>query len=120
MTSKILVTRLCNEAKRLEAKARALRKQANQIWLENSCKEKNIKDTLTYAANQRCRCGAGMAYDRNDDDADKWVCSRVLLGQVPNDRRLHDIFPFSKYKIQTEFTSKDGSTTRPHPLFNLI
>jgi hypothetical protein len=86
---------------------------------------------LLYAATGRCRCGAGLAYPLDHEQAFKlraWVCSAVLKGEVdpPADRRLpfgiegapkgdHDAFDWAMYKVreETSIRNEGGCTTRP-------
>jgi hypothetical protein len=91
---------------------------------------------LSYAASARCRCGAGLAYPdsvrclSDEPRPDKWMCARVLLGEVPDSEGVHvvgfgerpgaypeaphDAFPFWCWEIKSECQpSADGRTTRP-------
>ena len=64
---------------------------------------------LTYAANHRCRCGAGLAYVDHPDST-MWKCSALLLGL--EDRRVDHTppRPFVFWDIPDEH---DEITTRP-------
>lgn len=75
---------------------------------------------LLYSATGRCRCGAGLAYPLDHEDALKlraWVCSDGLKegrwqdGSIDPD---HDSFPFAFHKIREETSiNGNGDTTRP-------
>ena len=76
---------------------------------------------LTYAAYDRCPCGAGLAYTPKNTDPFKgyWDCSDILLeraktkdepGYIQHTAQL----PFIFYEIKSEDQpSANGATTRP-------
>ncbi len=69
---------------------------------------------LLYSATSRCKCGAGLAYPDNTDDALRigaWVCADALKGASGE----HESFPFAFYKIreETSINNRAGATTRP-------
>lgn len=71
---------------------------------------------LLYAATARCRCGAGVAYPLDHDDAARraaWMCSSVLKGT--EEPSQHEEFPFAFWKIreETSINNRCGATTRP-------
>ena len=73
-------------------------------------------DELEYAAQNRCRCGAGLAAPIDFSDSmtiRAWVCSLVLKHGASGDG--HDAFPFAFYKIreETSINNRSGMTTRP-------
>lgn len=79
-------------------------------------------EQLRYSATARCRCGSGLAYNRETIGQEKmldqaWVCAAVLLGEVPDvpeQHGKHDQFPFFMYEIKDEGQpSAEGRTTRP-------
>ncbi len=87
-------------------------------------------EELLYAATERCRCGAGLAYPRKHELAmaiSAWICSAVLKGDgVAHDQSLasfgktappgeHDSLPFAFYKVreETSINNRGGHTTRP-------
>lgn len=72
---------------------------------------------LIYSATARCKCGAGLAYPTNHDEAFKiaaWVCSFALKNAdaSPED---HQSFPWFMYKVREETSVNNGGghTTRP-------
>ena len=71
---------------------------------------------LLYAATERCRCGAGLAYPLGHEAAFKlrmWACSAVLHGEAQGED--HDGYPFALYKIreETSINNRGGHSTRP-------
>jgi len=71
--------------------------------------------SLLYSAVARCRCGAGLAYPLDHDEALRrrsWTCSRILRGEPATGD--HDDLPFAFYEIKSEGQpSARGATTRP-------
>lgn len=72
---------------------------------------------LLYAATGRCKCGAGLAYPLDYEDAMRmqaWVCSRVLKGEVSMSTN-HEAFAFSMWKVreETSINNLEKATTRP-------
>lgn len=82
-----------------------------------------IRKKLTYAATQRCLCGAGMAYGDMTYDEDSsfvkpyngyWDCSAILDGTADKNIKHEAKLPFSFYEINSENQpSARGDTTRP-------
>lgn len=78
--------------------------------------ERTYPDTeLLYAATSRCKCGAGLAYPIDSEQAMKfgaWVCSRVLNGGATGE---HESFLWAFYKVraETSVNNDGGRTTRP-------
>lgn len=77
---------------------------------------------LVYAADVRCPCGAGMAYDSRGESGGArgyWECSAILLGTAipsgdPGAVRHEAKLPFVFYEIKSEHQpSAHGATTRP-------
>ncbi len=71
---------------------------------------------LLYAATDRCRCGAGLAYPLDPDKAFElraWVCSDYLKDQARGGN--HDKLPFAFWKVreETSINNHGGATTRP-------
>lgn len=77
--------------------------------------ERTYTDTeLLFAATARCRCGLGLAYPLDHDEAWKikaWVCAGVLHGMTYGE---HDAYSWSEYKIreETSINNSAGTTTR--------
>jgi hypothetical protein len=79
-------------------------------------REKLLK-RLVFSADERCECGAGLAYDRRAGHP-VWDCSAILLGDalltagergVANHRT-----PCGYYEIVSEQNAAaEGATTRP-------
>ncbi len=80
---------------------------------------------LLYAATARCPCGAGLAYDQ-DEEGDgvfrgpsAWECSAILMDAAipsgaPGAVQHTDRLPFVFYEIKSEGQpSAKGATTRP-------
>lgn len=73
---------------------------------------------LIYAAFNRCKCGAGLAYPRGCGGWHYWACSDLLTGRAaatdPNDAWAHSPrLPFVAYEIKSEQQpSANGATTR--------
>lgn len=122
------------EADALEAKARGLREKASEAR-QAELEAQPLFDRLIYAANARCNCGAGLAYDpanKGDKDSpfkgpNKWECGDILRyktltldEQAVVASKTHDRgFPFAFYEIKSENQpSANGQTTRPPPLIN--
>ncbi len=78
--------------------------------------EPALTDTeLLYAAGNRCRCGAGLAYPLDSELSFKlaaWVCSKALKGDVEGE---HDSYPWAYYKVreETSINNVGGYTSRP-------
>jgi len=83
-----------------------------------------IRKKLTYAADLRCPCGAGMAYApilTEDTTLPQrwpyngyWDCSAILDGTADTKAKHEAQLPFSFYEIKSENQpSANGSTTRP-------
>jgi len=91
-------------------------------------------EELLYSATARCRCGAGLAYPLDHDEAMKiraWCCSFVMKSEgskvtdqtqhafagKSNEPRPgeHDAFPFAFFKIreETSVNNAGGHSTRP-------
>lgn len=69
---------------------------------------------LTYAADSRCVCGAGLAYPDLISSRGAWYCSAILLGQAQPGTEHSPAFPFTFYEINSEGQpSAYGTTTRP-------
>lgn len=79
---------------------------------------------LTWAATDRCPCGAGLAYDESCQLEDVpqvwpyngyWECSAILLGTaVPGEATHTAKLPFAYYSIKSDNQpSANGRTTRP-------
>lgn len=92
---------------------------------------------LIFAANSRCKCGAGLCYvkdreDRKIETGDKWICSSILLSDIKlkvkteggffgggtiedeNGVEHNQSYPFVSYEIKSEDQpSANGATTRP-------
>lgn len=72
---------------------------------------------LIYAATQRCRCGAGLAYPRYAEPfgpTANWDCSAILTGTARTDVVHEDSLPFAFHKIKSEQQpSGNGASTRP-------
>ena len=71
---------------------------------------------LLYAATDRCRCGAGLAYPLDHAEARKlgaWVCSAQLKIDAGAPER-HESFHWSMYKIreETSINNTGGHSTR--------
>lgn len=71
---------------------------------------------LLYAATDRCRCGAGLAYPLDHEEAFKlsaWICSAYLKGEVTEG--MHDSLHWAFYKVreETSINNMGGRTTRP-------
>lgn len=65
---------------------------------------------LTFAAEKRCPCGAGLAYAPGDD---YWDCSAILLGTADKGVQHTAKLPFVFYEIKSENQpSANGRTTR--------
>lgn len=113
------------EADALASRAQQLREQARIERMEEG-RKRQLAERLRYAAYDRCRCGAGLAYDPFQEDSptspfrgpDAWECSALLLATEPIDeerRSLHTpALPFAFYEIKSEDQpSARGATTRP-------
>lgn len=72
-------------------------------------------DELIYAANKRCRCGAGMAYPKGIGMHGFWECSDLLTQRVQPGEAVHtERLSFAAYEIPNEKArSMGGATTRP-------
>lgn len=78
---------------------------------------------LTWAATDRCPCGAGLAYDSTCQLEDVpqnwpyngyWDCSAILLGTAAKDVTHTAKLPFAYYSIKADTQpSANGRTTRP-------
>ncbi len=80
---------------------------------------------LTYAADTRCPCGAGLAYgpmcvQRPMKGPSYWDCSDILMGRAAKvdsggfSVRHTALLPFAFYEIKSENQpSAKGLTTRP-------
>lgn len=78
---------------------------------------------MTYAATQRCPCGAGLAYDESCYDETStfhrpyngyWDCSAILTGTADTGVTHTARLPFAFYEIVSEDQpSARGATTRP-------
>jgi hypothetical protein len=72
---------------------------------------------LLYAEDARCKCGAGLAYPLDTEDAmalASWTCSDVLKGKATGGEKNHDALPFAFYKVREETSiNGNGATTRP-------
>lgn len=71
---------------------------------------------LLYAATDRCKCGAGLAYPLDHEEAlnlRAWVCSAALKGEAVGDG--HDKLPFAFWKVreETSINNRGGYSTRP-------
>lgn len=71
---------------------------------------------LLYSATAHCKCGEGLAYPLDHDEAMKasaWVCAKVLRGE--SSPAEHDAFPFAFYKVreETSINNRTKQTTRP-------
>jgi len=71
-------------------------------------------DELTYAADARCPCGAGLAYPKDAGGDQYWDCSDILKGMTDNTDghscQLSSMF----WSIESENQpSVNGVTTRP-------
>lgn len=80
----------------------------------------SFNDTqLVYTATSRCKCGAGLAYPRDQREAMKlrgWACSKVLRGETgPEDKGQHEIFDWAFFKIREEssINNQGAHSTRP-------
>jgi hypothetical protein len=110
------------EAKRHEAQASELRKQARDIH-NAELKAKPVADRLVYAAYSRCPCGAGLAYDPCFEDENSvfvgplsgcWDCSAIMLGVANPDVKHTAKLPFAFYEVLSEGQpAANGATTRP-------
>jgi hypothetical protein len=85
---------------------------------EHSYREHNTKPLtekdLTYAAYERCPCGAGLAYVKASGAYGDWDCADILLGRASKDVKHTERLPFVFYSIKSERQpSADGATTRP-------
>lgn len=112
-------------AERLTSEADALRKRAIELR-DTRDNARPLLERLVFAADARCNCGAGMAYDPTGEvtRADStpfrapsaWDCSRLLLN-APRDLGVpegHDHLPFAFWQIKSEYQpSANGRTTRP-------
>jgi hypothetical protein len=73
---------------------------------------------LVYAADARCLCGAGMAYEKGCGPNGYWDCSSILKGEaIPKGQEgsvKHEAqLPFAFYEIKSELQpSANGRTTR--------
>jgi len=105
------------EATALEKRAEQLRREACLEKLEE-LRAIPIFDRLVFAAVDRCRCGAGMAYDPAGDSGKPitgyWACSKILLGEAWAGEAHHRYYPFTAFELRSEHqpTAK-GATTRP-------
>ena len=84
-------------------------------WLGKP-REKLLK-RLVFSANERCECGAGLAYLRGAS-VPVWDCSAILLGDAllsDGERGTVDHrIPCAYFEIQSERSrAADGATTRP-------
>jgi hypothetical protein len=75
-------------------------------------------DDLVYAAEARCPCGAGLAYERRGESGQSisgyWDCSAILLGTADTAVTHTDKMPFVFWKVKGENQpSAHGATTRP-------
>jgi hypothetical protein len=69
---------------------------------------------LVYAADNRCLCGAGMAYPTTIGPWGSWICSAILLGQAQHGTTHTRPMPFSMYEVKSENQpSANDATTRP-------
>lgn len=121
-----------DEADKLEAQAKELRKAAHDEQIEEG-RKRPLAERLRYAATSRCPCGAGLAYDpygasggypeqgENDSPfvgalSGYWDCSAILLGTAATTVKHTDQLPFSFWEIKSEGQpSAHGATTRPSP-----
>jgi hypothetical protein len=108
-------------ADKLQAQADALRQEAHDERIAEG-RALPLAERLIYAAEARCPCGAGLAYDpfANDDPIFRgptfWDCSAIILGTAETDGFLRhtDRLPFAFYEIKSERQpSARGVTTRP-------
>ena len=115
---------LRTKADALEAEAKRLRGRASELR-HGELRAKSIGDRLVYAADSRCPCGAGLAYDPAHVDPDSvfrgplsnfWDCSAILLGTADRTVKHTDRLPFAFYEVKSEEQpSAMGRTTRPKP-----
>lgn len=69
-------------------------------------------DELTYAARDRCSCGAGLAYPDDSGMHGRWLCSAILTGQAAPGTTHTPPLPFQFYDLKSENSAGHG-TTRP-------
>lgn len=69
-------------------------------------------NNLVFAAEARCPCGAGLAYNKSNND-NCWDCSDILLGKADK-KLIHTAkLPFVFWEIKSEEQpSAKGLTTR--------
>lgn len=87
--------------------------QEQEVQRRIEGKEPFALHELTYSANARCRCGAGLAYPNHIGTHGAWYCSRLL--RFPMDELNHDpARPFVFWEVKSERQpSAKGATTRP-------
>jgi hypothetical protein len=133
------------DAEEIEARAAALEAETDELRERAALVRQALlgrtplSERLVYAADARCACGAGLAYDPASEGEgvfkgpasegegvfkgpDKWECSSILLKDELSPEDLtaakaatHDRgFPFAFYEIKSERQpSQGGRTTRP-------
>lgn len=76
---------------------------------------KKIRKKLTYAATNRCICGAGLAHKYFSNPMEGyWDCSEILDGTADKSVKHTAKLPFQFYEIKSENQpSARGMTTRP-------
>lgn len=75
-------------------------------------------EELRFSARARCRCGAGLAYDKDSHDIrGAWRCAAAMMHTLPTPDPFdgqHVELPFMFYEIKSEDQpSAQGATTRP-------
>lgn len=102
--------------KLLDDQARAVNQKIERT---ERLEDKFDVEELTFAAFNRCKCGAGLAYPNNIGIQGSWNCSDILLGRAlpgsdPNSKEHNGSFPFAYYDIKSDDQPfANGHTTRP-------
>lgn len=122
MENKTLSEELREAARDKEREAQELHKLASEAH-KKELLEKPLIERMVYAAESRCECGLGLAYDPAHPDGVRgaWRCSGVILyasGIAPEGFKVEPIhsppLPFMFYEIKSEDQpSAGGRTTRP-------
>ena len=101
------------KADALDAEAQNLRRQAIDLR-QQELAAKPIAGRIVYAADSRCPCGLGLAYDPLEGPQGAWDCSGIILGAADKAVKHTARLPFVFYEIKGENQpSACGRTTRP-------
>ncbi len=106
-------------SKDLKAEADELEKQLHQLRKEAAILRRQeflaipLAERLVYAADSRCPCKAGLAYDPAETGG-YWDCSKILLGTADQNVQHTGKLSFMFYEVLSEKQpSANGRTTRP-------